>query len=135
MKITDERSFTLRFSEEPIAQPAPGKRYCLFLDTEDGGDRLEVLAHKSSAHRVAQAAIALGLQWRLIFDEQESPYVILEFAAPLETLSPMIKKLTALRYSRSAVSFSDVAARRPYIPHAFSTSSAPASSARMRNTV
>lgn len=124
--VADEQILTLRFSEEPIAQPTPGKRFCLFLDTEDGGDRLEVLAHKSSAHRVAQAAIELGLRWRLIFDAEESPYVILEFAAPLETLAPMVKKLTGLRFSQVVVPFASVAARRPYIPHAFSTSSAPA---------
>lgn len=126
MNIIDDKSLALRFSEEPIAQPTPGRRYCLFLDTPDGGDRMEVLAPKSSAHRVAQAAIAVGLQWRLIFNEEEKPFVIFEFAAPLETLLPLIKALKGLHFDHVAIPFADIASRRPHIPHAFSTSSAPA---------
>jgi len=126
MEITEDRCITLRLSDEPIAQPTPGKRFCVFVNTPDGKDRMEVLTHKSSAHRVAQSAITLGLQWRLIFDEDESSFVILEFAAPLETLSPLINKLATLRFTRVAIPFADVAPRRPYIPQAFSTSSAPA---------
>ncbi|KEQ07509.1 hypothetical protein [Pseudorhizobium pelagicum] len=126
MKILDGDSLTVDFSEEPIAQPTPSNCYCVFADAPGELQRMEILVRKSAAHRVAQAAIALELEWRLIFDEEDGAFIILELTEPTESLSPLADALDALGFRRVTIPYAKIENRRLHIPQARKASSAPA---------
>ncbi|MDW9493957.1 hypothetical protein GOC57_11710 [Sinorhizobium meliloti] len=102
-----------RFSSEPLAEPVMAPRFCVFEQHKGSPNKakVEVLARKSSAHNVARVANALGVQWRLIFDLEDGPFVMLEMVAAREVANELACQLRRKRFQRVQLTAEAIAER------------------------
>lgn len=93
------------FGNEPLASTTPAPRFCVFPDAQ--GDettvRIEVLVKKSQAHRVANAALGMGLGWCLIFDLSDGPYVMFEMLGNIGPVGELARRLKRMRFEQVAL--------------------------------
>ncbi|RVO94999.1 hypothetical protein [Sinorhizobium meliloti] len=100
-----------RLSSEPLAEPGMAPRFCVFEQHNRNKAKVEVLARKSSAHNVARVANALGVQWRLIFDLEDGPFVMLEMVAGREVANELACQLRRKRFQRVHLTAEAIAER------------------------
>lgn len=101
------------YGNEPLAFPAPAPRFCIFASLHDDAAivRVEILVKKTQAHRVAKAALSLGLAWCLIFDLSDGPYVMLEMLGEVETVGELARRLKRMRFEHVSLPASSLDGR------------------------
>lgn len=102
-----------RLSSEPLAAPDMAPRFCVFEHYKGSRNKakVEVLARKSSAHNAARIANALGVQWRLIFDLEDGPFVMFEMVAERDVAGELASQLRRKRFERVELAEEAVAER------------------------
>lgn len=96
----DNHFLSIDISAHKLAVPGLAHRFCVVEDRSGRSVTIEVLARRTSAHRVSRLAIRLGLSWQLIFDADDGPCVIFKIAATATAAPIMAKGLRKLRFQR-----------------------------------
>ncbi len=86
-------------------------RFCVFERYKGyrNKTKVEVLARKSSAHNAARIANALGVQWRLIFDLEDGPFVMFEMVADRDVAGELACQLRRKRFERAELAEETIA--------------------------
>lgn len=90
------------FGNEPLASTTPAPRFCVFpaAQATETSVRIEVLVKKTQAHRVANAALGVGLTRCLIFDLSDGPYVMLEMLGDIGPVGELARRLKRMRFEQ-----------------------------------
>lgn len=98
---------TTSLSSEPIAQPAPARRFVQRPGTRRGKLRLEILAETNFAPKLSAKFLKLDLERGLTMDEESGPsagFVILEIQGAPDQLALVGRLLSARRFAEVAIS-------------------------------
>ena len=123
------REILIPFSSEPLSYFGSFRDFCTYASEpgEPEHNKLELLVKDRSAPTATRLALELEIPFGVIFDEERTAVVLLEFWSNPAAIGKLASLLTAHKFKRREID-ADALRRRPrfYSPHADKISSAPA---------